>query len=159
MKLSALWASCPLPLQKFLVHICVRSWVNIRAKVQLGFGQWKNPMASPGIVRQKYVTIYLAASSKISFCDCDNKFGQSKASGISTRDSNSQISHAFLSVHDELPHNSELPVTLPGLGRSHFWKQFHMISVSQLSWQSQILVHFICTLRYSIYFVYKQKIN
>jgi hypothetical protein len=68
-------------------------------------------------------------SSKISFCDYDNKFGLSKASGISTRDSNWQISHVFLFLHDGLPHNSELPVTLPGLMRSHFWKQFHIISV------------------------------
>jgi hypothetical protein len=77
-------------------------------------------------------------SSKISFCDYDNKSGLPKASGISTRDSNSQISHAFLALHDGLPHNSALPVTLPGLMQSHFWKGGSHNFCLQLSWHSKL---------------------
>lgn len=71
---------------------------------------------------QNDIRIYLAVSSKISFCDCENKSGLSKASGTSITDSNLEISHAFLSLHDGLLHSSELSVTLLVLMQNHSWK-------------------------------------
>jgi hypothetical protein len=86
--------------------------------------------------------MYLAVSSKISFCGYDNKFGLSKASGTSTRDSSSQIARASLSFHDALPHNSEQPVTLPALVQSHSCKQFHIISVTAFMALSNAYISF-----------------
>jgi len=68
-------------------------------------------------------------SSRISFCDCENKSGLSKASEIATKDSSLEIFHASLSLHVGQLHNSELPVTLLGLMQSHSWKKkFHTIN-------------------------------
>jgi len=66
---------------------------------------------------------YLAVSSKISFCDCENKSGLSKASEIAIKDSSLEICHASLSLHVGQFHSSELPVTLLGLMQSHSWKK------------------------------------
>jgi hypothetical protein len=49
-RLSAVSASRPLPLGRFLVLISVRGWVDPRAMVrQEGLGQLKNPIISSGI--------------------------------------------------------------------------------------------------------------
>jgi hypothetical protein len=66
-------------------------------------------------------------SSRISFCDCENKSWLSEASEIAIKDSNLEIFHASLSLHDGQFHNSELPVTLLGLMQSHSWKEKNFI--------------------------------
>jgi hypothetical protein len=97
--------------------------------------------------------IYLAVSSKISFYDCENKSGLSKASGTSTRDSNLETSHAFLSLHDGLFHNSELPVTLLVLKQNHSWKKVSYSFYFKLSW-CYIMNIFYCVFGYTTYCIF-----
>jgi hypothetical protein len=89
----------------------------------------------------KHLRTYLAVSSRISFCDCENKSGLSKASEIAIKDSSLEIFHASLSLHVGQFHNSVLPVTLLGLMQNHSWKKISYNKWVQIYLHSPIHHH------------------